>query len=195
VAERLLSQNSGVDSLLLLAEISQQRGNWKKADSLLENVRRQTPDDSRVLLAQGRLAYARWKAEQQSSDAKLAIDYYRDYLKRSPNSPYRGEIQECLRELEHGQAGVKLNMAIKVLRAGEFTRAWDFLDDVERADSDWTEIAYWRGKICLIYSENNTHYDETGATAEQYWHQAENLSEARLALANLYYKRGNMEPI
>jgi tetratricopeptide (TPR) repeat protein len=193
VAEHLLSQNREVDSLLLLAEINQQRENWKKAQSLLKDARRQMPDDSRVLLAQGRLAYARWKAEQQSSDAKLAIDSYRNYLNRNPNSPYRGENQECLRELEYGTAGMKLNMAIKVLRAGEFKRAWEFLDDVEKADSDWAELAYWRGKLCMTYSENNPHYDETGEATERYWREAENLPEARLALANLYYKRGNLD--
>lgn len=209
VAERLLSQNREVDSLLLLAEINRQRSRWKKADSLLKNASRQAPDEPRVILAQGRLAYARWKAEKQSSDAKLAIDSYRDYLSQSPNSPYRGEIQEYLRELEHGQAGEWLNMAIKVLRAGEFTRAWEFLDDVEKAASDradpllhsractepaevMTLLAYWRGKNCMMYSETNPHYDETGATAERYWRQAENLPEAHLALANLYYKRGNL---
>lgn len=191
VAEHLLNQNREVDSLLLLAEISRQRGNWKKAHSLLENARRQAPDEPRILLAQARLVYARWKAERQPSDAKLAIDYYRDYLSQSPNSPYRGEIQECLRELEHGKAGEWLNMAIKVLRAGEFTRAWDFLDDVEKVVPNWAEVAYWRGKICMTYSETNPHYDETGAITEGYLRKAEILPEARLAMSNLYYKRGN----
>jgi tetratricopeptide (TPR) repeat protein len=192
VAERLLSRNREVDSLLLLAQISQQQKDWKKANRLLKDAWRQASDEPRVLLAQARLSYARWQAENQSSDAKKAIQSYRNYLKRSPNSPYRGEIQEDLRELEYGQAGVKLNQAITVLCAGEFSRAWDFLDDVESITSDWAELAYRRGQICMISAENNSHYDQTGTIAERYWRQAEKLPEARLALANLYYKRGDL---
>ncbi|MFQ5753811.1 MAG: hypothetical protein ACE5HI_17625, partial [bacterium] len=47
VAEHLLSQNREVDSFLLLAEINQQRGNWKKAHNLLQNARRQASDEPR----------------------------------------------------------------------------------------------------------------------------------------------------
>jgi len=191
VAERLLSKNKQVDSLLLLAEINQRRERWNKADSLLRNASRQAPDDQRVTLARGRLAYAQWKAGKL--EAKSAIDLYRDYLRQNPNSPYCGKVQECLRELEYGQAGKKLNMAIKVLRAGEFTRAWRFLDDTEKAAPNWAEVSYWRGKICMIYSDTNPHYDETGATSEKYWREADKLPEARLSLANLYYKRGNLK--
>jgi len=111
IAENSLSQNREVDSLLLLAKISQQRGRWRKADSLLKNARRQASDDPRVILAQARLAYVRWKEEKRALDAKIAIDSYRDYLIRNPNSPYRGEIQASLRELEHGKAGTKCKVA------------------------------------------------------------------------------------
>jgi len=188
----LLIQNKEVDSLLLLVEIIQQQGHWHKAHSLLKKAKRKSSDDPRVLVAQGRLSHARWRIEKQSSDAKQASKSYRDYLKKCPNSPYRGKVRECLRELEYGNAGMKLNMAITVLRTGDFNRAWGFLDDVEKVAPDWAELAYWRGKSCMLYSEENPHYDETGTTAEKYWRQAENLPEARLALANLYYKRGNL---
>lgn len=188
LAESLLNRNRDVNSLLLLADISRQRRRWEKSLKLLLDARNQSANDPRVNLLWGQCAYDRYMVETKSSDAEMAISYYRRFLRQAPNSHHRIEVQERLRELEHGEAGKMLNMAITVLRNGEFSRAWQFLDEAEKRSPNWTEISYWRGCICGYRDPKKKE-----ECSEGYWRQAESLPEARLALANLYRKQEKLQ--
>jgi tetratricopeptide (TPR) repeat protein len=188
-AEPLLRQNTDIESRLLLADIYQQQKRWKAAEVQLQKVAETAPSALQLLLAWGRWADARWQSEQHPSDAETAAQYYLSYLQERPNSPWRREILQRLRLLEHGESGRLMNMAIAVLRTGEYLRAWRLLARVESLSPEWTEVAFWRGQICSIF-EAYTYYDLTGKKSEDYWRQATALPEAHLALAKLYRDRG-----
>ena len=191
-AEKHLRTNRQTDSLLLLTEVYQKQKRWKDAQKTVEKVQpKQSIDSARLLRAQGYLAFDRWRDAKREDDAKSAIGGFSEYLSKNPNVTDRNRIQEHLRVLQYGELGEKLNMAIQVFRAGEFDRAWGFLDPLECEAEQCFEPLYWRGQICAAASEDNPYYDASGKASEDYWRQAETVPEAHLALANLYLKRGD----